>query len=86
MMDWCCGAGAWWMLVVGSILVAAILVAVVVGVRAISKRGDGGRTGASTPDGDALRILEERYARGEIGIDEFEERRRVLLGAPVDGR
>lgn len=28
--------------------------------------------------GEALRILEERYARGEIGRDEFEERRRAL--------
>jgi len=26
----------------------------------------------------ALRILEQRYARGEIGREEFEERRRTL--------
>ncbi len=32
----------------------------------------------------ALRILEERYARGEIGRDEFEERRRTLTEAPPD--
>lgn len=32
----------------------------------------------------ALRILEERYARGEIGRDEFEERRRTLAEAPSD--
>jgi putative membrane protein len=31
----------------------------------------------------ALRLLEERYARGEISREEFLERRRVLLEAPM---
>jgi putative membrane protein len=31
----------------------------------------------------ALRLLEERYARGEISRDEFLERRAVLSGFPV---
>lgn len=30
----------------------------------------------------ALEILEERFARGEIGREEFEERRRVLISQP----
>ena len=29
---------------------------------------------------DALTILRERYARGEISNDEFEERKSVLIG------
>jgi putative membrane protein len=37
---------------------------------------------ARTRPSSALRVLEERYARGEIDRDEFFERRRVLLGEP----
>jgi putative membrane protein len=32
------------------------------------------------PRGDAERVLEERFARGEIDPDEFEQRRRLLGG------
>ncbi len=31
---------------------------------------------------EALRVLEERFARGEIGREEFEEQRRILLRQP----
>ena len=41
------------------------------------------RSGTTTTrPSSALRVLEERYARGEIDRDEFFERRRVLLGEP----
>ena len=39
-------------------------------------RGRGGGPSRSS----ALRVLEERYARGEIDREEFVERRRVLSG------
>jgi putative membrane protein len=41
-----------------------------------------GRRGMGAPTSNALRVLKERYARGEIDHDEFMERRRVLLGEP----
>jgi len=41
-------------------------------IRTTSGRGRG------TEARPAIRILEERFARGEIDHDEFEERRRVL--------
>jgi putative membrane protein len=82
--DW--GAG-WWMFIgpIWSILFLAAVVAVVVLiVRWISgaSAGGGSRVGG---DGTAasskpLDILRERFARGEIDKEEFEERKRVLGG------
>jgi uncharacterized membrane protein len=47
------------------------------------------RTPARAVRGPAVRLLEERYARGEITREEFLERRAVLgqgsPGAPSDG-
>jgi putative membrane protein len=62
----------------GILFIAAIAVAIVLVIRAIGggvesgKPRGGGRT--------ALDILDERFARGEIDIQEYEDRRRVLTG------
>jgi uncharacterized membrane protein len=40
------------------------------------------RTTARASGGPAVRLLEERYARGEITREEFLERRAVLGGSP----
>jgi putative membrane protein len=59
------------------ILVLAVLVVVVVVVlRALGV----GIAPAAPPPRSAIDILHDRFARGEIDKDEFEERRRVLLG------
>jgi putative membrane protein len=77
MPEWCCGAGGVWMfvwlLVLGALVVAAVIV-----LRALWGRGSGSG-GSWTRVDQALRILEERYARGEIDREEFEERRRTLV-------
>ena len=76
------GGGGWiWGLIGGVLMLAfwVVVVVVIVGlVRGRGVRASGSATGA-------LRVLEERYARGEIDRDEFIERRRVLSGTPSDG-
>lgn len=59
----------------GLFLVGLILV-VVWAVRQLS----GDRTGPDGSKDRAVEILEERYARGEIDRDEFQEGRRTLRG------
>lgn len=64
----CGGAVVLWLLFVAVLVVGLVLL-----MRALPERISGGESGSS-----ALRILEERFARGEIDRDEFEERLRIL--------
>ncbi|HSJ36567.1 MAG TPA: SHOCT domain-containing protein [Acidimicrobiia bacterium] len=62
------GAWGWIMMIIFWIAVAALIVWT---VRSVS--------GQARPDPDqAMRVLDERFARGEIDQQEYEERRRVL--------
>lgn len=80
MMGW--GSG-WYGMIFGPIFMILML-AGVIAVTALLLRWLGGpwhgtQAPHSTQSGrTALDILKERYARGEIDKDEFEERRRVL--------
>ena len=55
---------------------AAIVVTIVWGIRQFRPR-DVSTLGGST---SAMRVLEERFARGEIDADEFQRRREILRG------
>lgn len=59
------------MMVVFLIIVVAVVVLLV--------RGMGGSNGSNT-GGSALDILNERYARGEIDTEEYNERKKVITG------
>jgi putative membrane protein len=80
MMDW---GGAWYAMIFGPLFMI-IMLAIVVAVAVLLVRwlGGGGHGGqaphAGAPGRAPLDILKERYARGEIDREEFEERRRVL--------
>jgi putative membrane protein len=57
----------------------AVIVLVVLAVRWIAVDASGGnRALGDTSRNDALAILDERFARGEIDTTEYEERRRAL--------
>ncbi len=61
----------------GLLFIAAIAIAVVLVVRALGGGGPAARGGAAR---SALDILDERFARGEIDSEEYEERKKALAG------
>jgi putative membrane protein len=71
----------WWA-VPRLVLAAAFLVLVVMACLALFHylSGRGGRFARHVPAGDAERILRERFARGEIDVEEFQSRREALDG------
>ena len=72
--------GGWWglgMMLIWPLFLGLIVVGVILLVRSLS---DGGRTARRQEGNQALDILDERFARGEIDQKEYEERRRTLSG------
>ena len=71
--------GLGWLMVLGMLAFwALVVVGLVWLVREVTSRprpGDG-----AAVSGDATEILRRRLAEGEISVEEFEERRRVLEG------
>ncbi len=79
------GFGWGWMMVIGMLMMvlfwAAIIALVIWGVRALSRgttTGHPAQPGPLPPRGRALDILQERYARGEITLEQYEEMRKRL--------
>ncbi len=75
------GGWVWGVMIFGPIMmivfIAVVVVVVVLLVRWLGGPGHGGAL--HSPPGKApLDILKERFAKGEIDKEEFEERRRVL--------
>ena len=74
--------GGWWygMFLGPVMMIAFIAVAVVVVVLLVRWLGGSGHSPSFRvpSERDPLEILKERFARGEIDKDEYEERRRIL--------
>jgi putative membrane protein len=68
-MNWGWGMGFGWLL--GIVILVVIIWAVTKGINA-------GQNPAQTEKKSALDILKERYARGEINKEEYEEKKHIL--------
>ena len=77
-MMWGWGPG-WW--IFGSLLTIVFWVAVIALIVTLVRGHSASEPSTGRSMTPALRILEERYARGEISREEFLERRAVLSGA-----
>jgi putative membrane protein len=78
-MMWGWGGGGWWGLGMGlgsMVFIGLVVVGIVLLVRGPSEGSEPRRRERTARD-----ILDERYARGEIDHDEYEQRRRVLESA-----
>jgi len=74
---WGWGAGGFLLMVLMMMLVwGAIIATVVWAIRQFRPR----EAGAESASMSAMRILEDRFARGEIDADEFQRRREILRG------
>lgn len=69
------GAGGSWMFFSMLLFWGGLIALIIWAVRTTSDRAPAQRPGR------ALDILQERYARGEIDHDEFDQRRRSLEGS-----
>jgi len=75
----CCGGGAMSIFMwVGWAVGLALVVLLVVLLIRVLLTSSGSRAEPHAPSQSAIGVLEERYAGGEIGHEEFGERRRVL--------
>ena len=75
--------GGWFGMLFGFLMMVAFIALIVAAVVFIIRWLGGSSLGSATPpsappEKTPLDILKERYARGEIDKEEFEERRRVL--------
>jgi putative membrane protein len=66
------------LLVVGVVLLGVTVVRVLAG--GVVDAAAGPPLAPSDADGSARRILDERYAAGELSTEEYRQRRRVLEG------
>lgn len=71
------GSGGALMMLVMIVFWIGVLALVVLGVRWLLREGSVSPTDRTE---DPIRLLERRFAAGEIDREEFEQRRRTLLG------
>jgi putative membrane protein len=82
MNDWqgSWGWGNWLAMILMMVAFWGLIGAVLVEVfRALGGRGGAGTSSADDSDEHAIRILDERFARGEMDADEYTQRHELLV-------
>lgn len=75
-MNW--GQGGWGGMWFGPLIMAGVLFLAVALVFALIRARSGGSAGTTTSTQTPRQILDERFARGEINREEFEQRRKAI--------
>lgn len=74
------GMGGWMffgvLMMVGVVLLVVVLIRVIAG--GVQRGTDQSASPQGRPGGEARQLLDERYARGELSTEEYQERLRVL--------
>lgn len=80
MQDWWMGwgAGGWGGMWFGPLFMVAFLVLAVVVIAALVRATGGGLTGSTRSAQTPRQILDERFARGEIDREDYEQRHKAL--------
>jgi len=73
----CCWGMGFGMMFLWAIVLAALVIGAILLVRTLSQSNEQAGSG-SVDAASGLDVLEERFARGEIDSDEFEQRRQTL--------
>ena len=75
------GGWGWGNMIFGPLMMVLFMIGIIVLFVLLFRRVEGGSTGVPTPfsvGNTALDILKERFARGEIDKEEFDERKHLL--------
>ena len=73
MMWWPFGAAmGWWMILLTVVFWGGLIALIVWGIKKLTERGD------SIPKRNPLEVAKERYAKGEISREEFEQIKKDL--------
>lgn len=77
-MTWDMMAPMLWMGLLGLLALLLIIVGIVLVIRSVTGGSKSRQANPPQDQNTAIGILKERYARGEIDENEYQERRRVL--------
>ena len=85
--SFCCGFGWWWIFPVAMIIMFALCFFMMRGRTGFMRCGPSSRASRDSswngPSGSAREILDKRYAGGEIGKEEYEDKKRDI--DPTEG-